>query len=225
MARYLGIALVTLAAACATGTSETDPGPTGELPLTGVTSTSSGMGGMATTTTSTASVGGMGGMGMGGEEPMGGSMMGTGGMPPMCDLVTPDNTCPTATDIGPVSGDDGGTVTAMGAGSTWVVVQIRETNGSIIAEDLSYTVSLRSPPSVDYDFYVYQGPQDGPVDCNATPVQGVFTTNFVEAHSDSWDDDQGFGGEDDHVWLAIEIVHVSGTDCDAEWELTVQGGT
>lgn len=226
MLRGLSCVVVLMMAACASGTAQVDGAGGGEAPLTGASS-SSGMGGMAASSTSSVGEGGMGamgGMGMGGEEPMGG-MMGTGGMMPMCDLYTPDNTCPTATDIGPVSGDDGGTVTAMGAGATWVKVQIQETNGSIFEEDLSYTVSLVSPAAVDYDFFVYQGPQDGPVDCNATPVQGNFTSPFTEAHSDNWDDDQGIGGEDDDVWLAIEIVPVSGDDCDAEWQLTVQGGT
>lgn len=140
-----------------------------------------------------------------------------------CDLITPDNTCEGGTTLAAVSGDDGSQVSESGSGSTWFLVQVQETNASIFEEDLSYTVQLESS-DVDYDVYVYQGPQDGDPDCDAAPVQGV-DMDGIETVSAGWDDDQGLGGEDDSLWLAIEIVHATGTDCDAEWTLTVTGGT
>lgn len=140
-----------------------------------------------------------------------------------CDLITPDNTCEGGMMLTAVSGDDGSQVSASGSGSTWFLVQVQETNASIFEEDLSYTVQLESS-SVDYDVYVYQGPQDGDPDCDAVPVQGV-GMDGLETVSADWDDDQGLGGEDDSLWLAIEIVHVTGSDCAEEWTLTVTGGT
>lgn len=82
---------------------------------------------------------------------------------------------------------------------------------------------LESPAEVDYDLFVYEGPQDGDPDCDVTPVQGT-PSGAMKTVTASWDDDQGFGGEDDSLWLAIEIVHITGTDCAAEWALTVTGG-
>jgi len=141
-----------------------------------------------------------------------------------CDLVTPDTTCEMGVPLDAVSGDDGSQVSQTGSGSTWFRVQVQETNANIFEEDLSYTVQLESPPEVEYDLYVYEGPQDGAVDCEATPVQGL-GEGGLETVSASWDDDQGIGGEDDSLWLAIEIVHVTGTDCGAEWTLSVTGGS
>jgi len=204
-------AAAALTTACATG-----GGISEELEQTETTSSSSagGMGGMATTSDGGMDgVGGMGGMG---------EMGGMGGMPPMCDL-SHMHTCEMATDLGNVSGDDGGTATQTGTGSTWVKIQIRETNGSIFEEDLSYRVILTSPANVDYDLAVHQGSQDGPVDCNANAKPGV-AMGLDKVVTDGWDDDQGLGGEDDDVWLAIEVRHLSGTDCDAEWTLTIEGG-
>jgi len=141
-----------------------------------------------------------------------------------CDLITPDATCETAATLGSVSGDRGSEVDETGSGSTWRLVEVQETSGSIFEQDLSYTVALESPPGVDYDLFVYQGPQGGEPDCGATAIQGT-ANGTLETVSADWDDDQGIGGEDDGLWLAIEIVNVSGSDCAAQWTLTVTGGT
>lgn len=140
-----------------------------------------------------------------------------------CDLITPDTTCELGVVLDAVSGDDGSQVSQTGSGSTWFLVHVQETNASIFEEDLSYTVQLESP-DVDYDLYVYEGPQDGAPECDVVPVQGV-GEDGLEMVSADWDDDQGIGGEDDSLWLAIEIVHLTGSDCTAEWTLTVLGGT
>jgi len=77
---------------------------------------------------------------------------------------------------------------------------------------------------MDYNLKVHQGPQDGNPDCNVSPLNG---SGNPESVSGSWDDDQGFGGEDDSVWLSIEVEYVSGSACgpNAEWTLTVTGHT
>jgi hypothetical protein len=163
----------------------------------------------ATTTSSTTS--GDGGMG---------GMTGAGGMPNNCDFSA-TNTCQNAQILSPVSGDDGGSVGAAGTKSAWFHVHILETNSSIFAEDLSYTVTLQSPAGMDYDLVVRQGPVDGNVDCNATPLygQGAGSTQTV---SNKWNDNQP---GDSSRWLAIEVIYVSGDDCINPWVLTVQGGT
>lgn len=142
----------------------------------------------------------------------------------MCDYDAPD-TCATAEIMPAIAGDMGGpTVTRYGSTSKWFKVHIQEQDSSIFETDLSYTVTLVSPPGMDYNLKVYQGPQAGSPDCNVSPLNGAGSPEVVSA---SWDDDQGFGGEDDSVWLNIEVVYVSGTACDqaAEWTLTVAGNT
>ncbi len=153
-----------------------------------------------------------------------GTDTGTGSDTDDCDLISPDTTCELGVMLEAVSGDDGSAVSQSGSGSTWFLVHVQETNGNIFEEDLSYTVELESPPGVDYDLYVYEGPQDGAPDCSVVAVQGT-GEGGVETVSASWDDDQGIGGQDDSLWLAIEIVHATGNDCAAQWTLTVTGGS
>jgi hypothetical protein len=122
-----------------------------------------------------------------------------------------------------VSGDTGGpTVTRKGSTSKWYKVHITEDDSNIFETDLSYRVQLTSPPGMNYDLRVHQGPQDGSPDCNVAPMNGAGNPEIVTS---SWDDDQGIGGEDDSLWLNIQVLYVSGTACgpNAEWTLTVQG--
>jgi hypothetical protein len=142
----------------------------------------------------------------------------------MCDYESPDD-CATAEILPAMAGDEGGpTVTRMGSTSKWFKVHIQEQDSSISETDLSYTVTLISPPGMNYDLRVYQGEQDGGPNCGAAPKDGAGTPEVV---SDSWDDDQGIGGEDDSVWLNIEVLYVSGSACgpNAAWTLTVAGNT
>lgn len=177
------------------------------------TSTSSSMGG-------TPSDGGAGGVG--GEPSVGGG--GTGGSPPVCDFTAPE-VCANAEPLPAVAGDQGAdVVTRTGDHSKFYKVHIQEQDSSIGGADLSYTVKLTSPPGVDYDMRIHEGAQAGDADCNGTLKTGSGNPESVHA---SWGDDQGFGGEDDSVWLVIEIVHISGDDCGpgAQWSLEVRGNT
>jgi hypothetical protein len=198
--------------ACATGV-ETDDEPFGPL-ATG----DGGFGGSGgDDTRSTSSSGGMGGMG---------EMGGMGGMPPSCLYDSP-NTCQTATPLSNIAGDEGGpTIMEVGETSEWFQIRIEERVSSILEEDLSFTVTLTNPPNMDFDLFVLMGPQDGNPNCNATPIPGVKAGN-VQTVQRGWDDDQGLGGEDDDVWLCIEVRYVSGMECGnaAQWSLTVKGHT
>jgi hypothetical protein len=148
---------------------------------------------------------------------------GEGGAEPMCDFDAP-NSCATAQSLGTLAGDSGSpSVSMMGETSMWFIVYIEEQDSNVFETDMSYTVTLTSPAGMDYDLVVHQGPQDGDPDCNATPIYGNGTT--TQTVSSSWDDDQGFGGEDDSLYLNIFVEHVGGDLCDAPWTLTVQGHT
>jgi hypothetical protein len=211
------------AVACATGVNETD-----EFEQIG--GTDGGYGGIGgtdttTTTTSTTDAGGFGGDGGygGGGGNAGGGGAGAG---PSCDFTSP-NVCASAEGLASVAGDESSpTVTANGSTSKWFVILVEERVSSIFDEDLSYTVTLQSPPGMDYDLYVLHGPEDGPPNCNATPQQGQPLGN-LEAVSASWDDDQPLGGEDDSVYLCIEVRWISGDLCGSshEWTLSIDGNT
>lgn len=152
----------------------------------------------------------------------GSSMSSTSSGMMICEYDAPD-TCQTAESMPDVSGDTGGpTVTRKGSTSKWYKVHITEDDSNIFETDLSYRVQLTSPPGMNYDLRVHQGPQDGSPDCNVAPMNGAGNPEIVTS---SWDDDQGIGGEDDSLWLNIQVLYVSGTACgpNAEWTLTVQG--
>jgi hypothetical protein len=176
---------------------------------------------------SAAGQGGSGGEGegLGGEGGAGGEG-GEGGQPPGCVYDSP-NLCATAEALGSLAGDENAPAkTASGTTSKWFKIHITEEVSSIFEEDLSYTVTLGSPANMDFDLFVHQGPQDGNPDCQATAKKGTASGND-ETVSASWDDDQGFGGEDDSLWLSIEVRYISGMECDAAatWNLSIKGHT
>ncbi len=208
--------------ACAEGSDIGSGGSGGEGGrVTGVSGSSVTNGPATTSTKASSSSNSSTGSGEGGDMTTTSSSTSTG---MSCDYAAPD-TCASAEILPAMAGDQGGpSVTRKGDSSKWFKVHIQEQDSGISETDLSYTVSLVSPPGMNYDLRVYQGPQEGNPDCNATPMNGAGTPESV---SNSWDDDQGFGGEDDSSWLNIEVVYVSGSACgpNAEWTLTVQGNT
>lgn len=164
----------------------------------------------------------------GGAPPeTGGGGMGEGGSPPVeCDFTAPE-LCAQAEPLPAVAGDkDADMVTRTGDTSKFFKVHIEEQDSGILdPEDLSYTVSLTSPPGAQYNLIVRESSQAASApNCNGTAKNGTGTPQSVHA---SWGDDQGFGGEDDSVWLIIEVQHVSGEACgpDNSWTLLVRGNT
>lgn len=144
----------------------------------------------------------------------------TGGTAP-CD-PTPSNTCTTAAVLPSVSGDNGGQTSTKGAGSKWVAVHVTEDNSSIIPAGLSYTVTLTSPAGMIYDLSVYEGGGGGGPNCQASPMNGTPAGGSVQSVHHSWSDHLG---SDDSRWINIFVNLQSGTDCNAQWSLLIQGNT
>lgn len=185
------------------------------------------------TSGSSAAGGGDGGAGGGGEGGAGeggagsttsaSSTSSTGGGVD-CDFASP-NACATAENLGAVAGDESSaTISVQGTTSKWFKIRVEERASGVFETDLSYRVSLTSPAGANYDLFVIEGPQSGAASCNGVPKVGQ-QVGASEQVSASWDDDQGIGGEDDSVWLSIEVRHVSGDQCDLDdrWTLTIQG--
>lgn len=194
------------------------------------TRASSSAAGTTSSAVSSTSSGGEGGAGEGGAGDGGaGSTTGattsaTTGSGVVCDFTSP-NDCAGAENLGAVAGDENGAaVVVQGTTSKWFKIRVEERASGISETDLSYSVSLTSPAGMNYDLYVLEGPQDGNPNCNAAPKVGQ-SNGTAEVVSASWDDDQGFGGEDDSVWLSIEVRHLSGEMCDLDdrWTLSIQG--
>ena len=152
---------------------------------------------------------------------------GTGGSSTGCSY-DPPNQCPGAETILKVAGDEGDdTRVKNGNTSMWFKVLISEENNNFFkGKDLSYTVDLASPPGMVWNLVVREGAQDGPPNCTA-PNKPVTSMGSTETVSNSWNDDQPIGGEDDSVWLSIGVIYNSGMLCDeaASWTLTVRGNT
>jgi len=216
-----------LLSACATGGDFEEQGFGVDGYVGGGGAYGGGYGGNRDTGTGTGTGTGVATGGMGGAGGAGGSVGGAGtGGSSNCDYSHP-NTCASAEAMPDVAGDESSPiVTRTGNTSKWFKVHIIEASSSISEADLSYTVTLTSPPGMDYDLFVHQSDQDEPQDCNVSPKIGQ-PLGGNEVVSDAWDDDQGFGGEDDPVWLSIEVRHVSGGECGPgdNWTLVVEGDT
>jgi hypothetical protein len=144
---------------------------------------------------------------------------GVGGAPPTCTYTAPD-TCETAQELQSIDGDrQHDTRVVLGTTSAWMAIEVKEAVGSLLRfPQLSYRVTLESPPGMVYHLFVYRGDATGP-GCGAQPREGEGDPPEV---TQTWIDIPGF---DDSTWLAIEVRHIQGGLCGtaAQWTLTVEG--
>jgi hypothetical protein len=139
-----------------------------------------------------------------------------------CDGATdenyPENTnpmCPAATFLGAISGDEGSDgVMSTETDERWYAVQVLDSS-PFFGDYLSATVSLQSPPSEDFDLYVYCYNCGGTAAGSSEASAGELDTVSV-ARTDA--------GSDDGFTLLIEVRHFSGHSC-SDWTLQVVGNT
>jgi hypothetical protein len=137
-----------------------------------------------------------------------------------CDYSAP-NTCPASETLSAVDGDQNSdTRTIKGTTSKWFKVLVSEAVSSIISyPKLSYTVTLTTPPGMDFDLFEYDGTISTP-SCSGNPKHA---TGNPEAVSSTWGDTLGV---DDTRWLTLEVRYISGDICPSNpWTLTVKGHT
>jgi len=134
-------------------------------------------------------------------------------------------TCQQAVSLGSVSGDEGSPVlTTSGEEPTWVTFHVTENNRSVAGEEVSFTVTLQSPPDVDFDLYVYRGPDGGNTGCNGTGASSV--TEAVDSVHMEWGEGLVANGSDEDAWVAVEIRAKNGMCVPgAVWSLTADGDT
>lgn len=146
-----------------------------------------------------------------------------GGMPaPECPNPV---TCETAEVIGMVSGDEtSDDLSTSGADSTWITFQVTEDNDGVVGESVSFTVTLSSPASVDYDLYVYRGAAGGPTGCSGVLDSSTSSSPTDVVHM-SWGEAGVANGVDDRAWVAVEIVPKDACPDGSQWTLEVAGDT
>jgi hypothetical protein len=111
--------------------------------------------------------------------------------------------------------------TATGNTSAWFDVEVMEAVSSLLSyPQLSYTVTLVSPPGTLYGLFVYPGTGSGP-SCFAQAKHGSGNPATV---SDTWSDTPVV---DDSTWITVEVRYLSGGACGPSdlWTLTVAGHT
>lgn len=145
------------------------------------------------------------------------------GDPSMCAAA---GTCPSATVIGEVSGDESSSALHVdGFEPTWVSFQVTEDNGSVSGEQLEFTATLTSPVGYDFDLYVYRGPEGGATGCNGELSQSTSVGPDDVVHM-SWGEGTVADGGDERAWVAAQIVAKNGMcDENALWTLTIEGDT
>jgi len=208
---------VVAAAACAQG-SQIDPGAGGF----GAGGAGAGAGGGVTSSSSSSSSGASSSSSSSSSSASSSSSStssSSGG--PTCDFSAPAG-CQNATPLPSVDGDQGNdTRTASGDTSKWFTVEVMEAVSSLISyPQLSYTVTLVSPPGTLYGLFVYPGTGSGPT-CFAQVKQGSGNPATV---SDTWSDTPVI---DDSKWITVEVRWLSGDACGPSdlWHLTVAGHT
>lgn len=131
------------------------------------------------------------------------------------NCTTTQASCTSATSLGSMAGDDGGTVfVANGTSSAWYRVRLREDNDGIVY--LSASITLTVPAGADYDLYLYCASCGG--GAVAQSANGSGQTDVVHAR---WDDDWG---SDDSYDILIEVRYFSGSST-SPWSLNVTGNT
>jgi hypothetical protein len=113
------------------------------------------------------------------------------------------------------------TRTATGNTSHWYSVDVQEQVSSFTSyPQLSYTVTLASPPGTSYGLFVYEGDGSGPT-CFAAAMPGTGNPATV---TDAWSDTPI---ADDSRWITIEVRYLSGEACGPSdlWTLAVEGHT
>jgi hypothetical protein len=126
--------------------------------------------------------------------------------------------CSTPIFLGSVSGDTSPvqTVTDSWYNEEWDRVTITEDDSSIFGEYLAATVTLTSPPGVDYDLYVY-------CDACGGGLAGSSINGGLSGHTDSVTVRRNDTlGSDDTFDIIIEVRHFSSNIC-AYWDIQVDG--
>jgi len=134
-------------------------------------------------------------------------------------------TCPMASSIGSIAGDQGADlVNTSGSEPTWVTFQVAELDEDIVGVAMSFTVTLTSPAGADFDLYVYRGVEGGVTGCGGFLEQS--TGAGVDTVSMLWGEGLVANGLDDDVWVAVEIV-AKNDMCvpPQEWTLVAEGNT
>jgi hypothetical protein len=137
--------------------------------------------------------------------------------------------CPTATDLGSVSGDTDpsqNSVAFTGSTSQWLVVSATEDSNSVVEHDLSVKLTLNAPAGSNYDLYAYVDPSGTPSSRSCQTVSGQSTNaaGVADEVTLTWDDNQISQPNDDTRLVTVKVEHVSGP-CGPgnEWSLSVEG--
>lgn len=156
-------------------------------------------------------------------QPPGGDTTDDGGPVGNCPNL---DTCPTASGIGQVSGDEGSQMlTTSGSEPTWIEFQLTETDDALVGAGMSFTVTLTSPAAANFDLYVYRGMEGGSSGCNGF-MQVSVNAGPLDAVSMSWGEGVAANGIDDGAWVAVEVRAKDDMCAPPEqWNLTVEGNT
>ncbi len=146
---------------------------------------------------------------------------------PSGGLCASSATCPTALDLGTVSGDTGNaTVTASGYLAGWYHLRVTENDSGVFGVAMTVTVQLTSPASEQYDVFLYVNTGTDAVEC-ATPSGSPTTAGTTESTKLNWGESGSFSnGSDDSRTVSIEIRPKPGSCVAAQpWQLTATGDT
>ncbi len=134
------------------------------------------------------------------------------------------NTCPTARDIGRVSGDNNADQqSTQGSSSEWLKIRVSE-DSTVLGASLKATFTLVSPPAANFDLFVYYDPLKDATVCTPPTAKSTQQAGISDTVSLSWGEGAVPNGSDDSRTVHVEVRHISGP-CGgtAKWTLVAQG--
>jgi hypothetical protein len=139
---------------------------------------------------------------------------------------TSPNTCASATVLGKMSGDTSGPdLSSKGDTAEWLVADVTENDNSPLGVPMKLTVTLTSPPGMNFDLYVYLGADVNAIECTTVKASSTLGVGQTDSVNFEWGELGPLAnGVDDSRHVSVEVRYVSGT-CQAndQWSLTLHG--
>jgi len=158
-----------------------------------------------------------------GSEP--GSSEPTGGLDAGSKTTTnpTENSCTDARDLGSLSGDAAGSLTAQGTCSEWLKVRVLETRAGAIAAAMKLKSTLVST-GMDFDLHVYVDASEDTVECTTETAKSENPIARSDTAEATWGEGWLVNGSDDSRTVSIEVRAKDPASCGkGQWVLVLDG--
>lgn len=153
------------------------------------------------------------------SEPAGGLDAGTS----TTSKPATENGCADARDLGSLSGDAAGSLSAQGTCSEWLKVRVLESRTGPIAAAMKLKATLVST-NVDFDLHVYVDASEDTTECTTETAKSENPLSRSDTAEATWGEGWLVNGSDDSRTVSIEVRAKDPTACgNGQWVLVLDG--